>query len=572
MATATLTNVPATISLAESTTGWTGDSFSLEPDIKKQGSNSVACAITPNAGSSQEIYYTGFTAADLSTVHLRLWFNISFNGNLATTNPVQVFISDGTNTAYWDVDVTTYAGGWAQAVIYTGDTPLSGTKPTGNSTRVGLKFSVASKPRNVPANAWFDAWYYGDGFTVTGGTSGDEIDWSHVAALDLIEAYNVIERLNDVYFFAGDVTIGAGATTTYFKSGQKVQFADLPVLSTLYGVTFEGSACNVDITGGSYGAAGTQNYTFDASDININSFVMSGVQFEKASTVDFAAGETISTTTFSNCGQVDPSTATFSGIIFSNYVGTTGAMIFPSDDSNISDIEFINCDNGVEYAASSDSTTPTFSAFTFDDVSGNYDVNNTSGSAVTITIADGGNANSYNPGGSTVTFDNPITHTLTGMQENSEVTYMERGTAVDTGSDGATTVDSRNFVTGNAWTIDAYKGHLLYITSGADAGRYYVVSNTATTLKLDAELTATASSITYELYDENDDVELFHLETVTSSGESAYNYTYTADKSVDIYITHTNYVNITLVDITLGNSNASIPIGQVVDENYFNPV
>lgn len=412
MATAVLTNVPSTLDLAEATTDWNGDTFALEPDIKVQGNNSVACAQTNNGAN--DIYCDGFTAADLSTVHLRLWFNISFVANLSSTNPIQVYISDGTNTAYWAIDASAYAGGWEQAVIYTGNTPTSGTKPTGNSTRVGMLFTTSSKPRNVPANTWVDAWYYGDGYTITGGTSGDEIDWSHVAALDKIEAYGIVARQDDVYFFAGDVTMGNGATTTYFKSGQKIQFKDLPVLSTLYGVTFAGSACNIDIAGGSYGAAASQNFTFDASDTNINSFALTGVQFENASSVDFAAGQSITNTVFASCGQVTPSTATFTGITFSDSVDTGGALLWPSDDTNISDIQFIVCDNDVEIDASSDSS-PAFSNIVHDDTAGDYDVNNTSGAARTVALSGTSNGNSYT--GSTVTFSSSSTLILTVKDE-----------------------------------------------------------------------------------------------------------------------------------------------------------
>lgn len=415
MATAVLTNVPSTISTAESITGWTGDTFSLEPDIKVQGSNSVACAQTNNGAN--DIYYTGFTAADLSTVHLRLWFNISFVGNLSSTNPIQVYISDGTNTAYWAIDASAYAGGWSQAVVYTGNTPTSGTKPTGNSTRVGILFTTASKPRNVPANTWLDAWYYGDGYTITGGTSGDEIDWSHVAALDKTEAYNIVSVFEDVYFFAGDVTVGSGATTTYFSSGQKVQFKDLPVLSTLYKVTFEGSACNIDIAGGSYGAAGTQDYLFDASDTGINSFDLTGVQFAKANSVLFAAGESITNSVFDDCLQVDPSTSTFTGITFSNSVATDGSVLWPSDDTNISDLEFIICDNDVEIDASSDAS-PSFVNIVHDDNAGDYDVNNTSGGAVTVALSGTSNGNSYT--GSAVTFSSSSTLKLTVKDEDGD--------------------------------------------------------------------------------------------------------------------------------------------------------
>jgi len=406
LATATLTSTPTLLDNAESTTNWNGDSFSLEPDIKVQGSNSVACTQT-NSGNN-DVYVDGFTPADLSTVHLRLWFNISYVGYLSSTNPCQVFISDGTNTAYWDYDISDYGGGWRQAIIYTGNTPLSGTKPTGNTTQVGIRFVTSSKPRNVPANAWFDAWYYGDGYTVTGGTSGDEIDWSHIAAQDKVAAYGICTEIDGVYFLSGDIKIGNGSSTTYFSTnGQICVFKDLAVNSSLYNIEFVDSVSgltNIDINGGAINAGGSQDYTFNASDSDINTFSISGVQFSNSGSVTFYSDATVSNCVFDNCGQVVPTTCSFSNITFANYTGTDGALLFPSNDSNISSITFINCDNGVEYDATSDSTSPSFNAFIFDDVSGKYDVNNTSGSAVTISKNNGSNPNSYNPGGSSVTF------------------------------------------------------------------------------------------------------------------------------------------------------------------------
>jgi len=174
--------------------------------------------------------------------------------------------------------------------------------------------------------------------------------------------------------------------------------------------------------------------------------------------------------------------------------------------------------------------------------------------------------------GDTVTIvSDPVTHNLTGMIENSEVTYMKRGAAVDTGSDGSTTVGSRNFVTTNSWATDAYKGHLLYITSGADAGRYYCYGNNATTLYLDKDMTATAGTLNWELYDENDDIEVFHLENVPASGISGYAYTAGADVDVDIYVHKYDYYFDPLLGVTLSSSDASIPIAQIPDVNYFNP-
>lgn len=405
MATAVLQAVPTTITLAESVANWTGDTFVLDPDILIQGSNSVSCSLTTNGVN--QVQYSLLTPVNLNDEHLRLWFNISFIANLAATDKIQVGITDGSNTAFWTWDGgDEYAGGWSQAVIWTGATPTSGTKPTGNTTQVIMRFNCSSKPRNVPANAWFDAWYYGDGYQVTGGTSGDEISWSEIAALDKVQAYGIVTRLDDIYFLGGSIVIGAGGTPCWFKSAQKAQFRQLQVDPNLFRITFQGTGCNVNITGGAIGAAGTNNYVFDADDSSLNSFMLDGIQMTKASTAFFKAGQTIQNNVFTGCGIINPTTSIFSNNTISNSVDTvSGALSYPTDDSNLSDCSFINNPLGVWYGQTADSTSPTFRNLSFTDVAGQFDVNNQSLAPVTIIISGGGNANSFT--GSTVTFSNP---------------------------------------------------------------------------------------------------------------------------------------------------------------------
>ena len=582
MATAVLTNTPTIITTCESITGWSGDTFILDAGVFVQGSNSVSCAMTNNGVNNIQFATSsapGGTFA-VTDIHIRFWFYLEFIGNISTlaSDGIQVEIVSDSGTALYTIsgrDV--YDGGFVQAVIYTGDTPTTGSIPSGTCTAVGLTVNTDSKPRNVPSNCYVDAFYYGNGYTVTGGTEGDEIDWSHIAALDLVERYGIVTDIDGIYFLAGDVKIGAGVTTTWFKSGQKVQFRDTGGIASfdpdLFGITFEGSGCRGEITGGAIGAAGTQDYLFDVSDSGIASYSMLGVQFAKANSVLFADGQTISTTVFDYCGQVDPSTSTFTGNTFSNYVNTTtsGAVLFPSDDTNISDLTFVNCDNGVEYDASSDSTTPSFRSFTFDDVSGKYDVFNTSGSGVEIDIVTAGNANSYNPSGAEVTFNNFVYHNLTNLVNGSEVTYMKFGTAEDTGTTGETTASSRNFDdSGKAWSTNQYRGRVLIIETGADAGRYYVYANSATQLNLDTALTATASTLAYSIQDENDMTEEYHVESVTGN-ETSYGYNYGGDFLVDIMIQNVNYEEIVLLDTLLVDTDQSIPINQRLDVNYYNP-
>lgn len=398
MATAVLTNVPTVIHLMETTTGLVGDTFSLEPEDKIQGGNSAACVMTPNAGASQEIYASGtwdFSGAGQNDQHLRLPIKLTWSGNLQTkaNNGLQIFISDGTNTSYWTVAGSdTYSGGWKKFVVYTGNTPTedSGTPADKSAiTGIGYRCKALTKPRNVPANTWIDAWYYGDGYTVTGGTSGDEIDWSHIAAKDKIEGYGVTEEIDEVLFLSGEVTVGDGTNTTYFApTGQKLQFKDLSVSSTLYKIIFFDDASlltNIDITDGAWGAAGSQRFLFDAS-IVVNSFSMVGLQLSKlAEASEFHSGAIVTGNVFSDCLQIVPGLSTFQGNTIKGYTGTIASVLAPTTTTNFknniysNNTDVTNNPSAIEYGIV-DSYTSDGDTFSDND----YDILN-SDNAATIT-------------------------------------------------------------------------------------------------------------------------------------------------------------------------------------------
>jgi hypothetical protein len=153
------------------------------------------------------------------------------------------------------------------------------------------------------------------------------------------------------------------------------------------------------------------------NEANLLSLSIDGCAISTADAIYFKAGQSIINTVFDSSGQIDPSTATFKYNTISNSADTGGAVLWPSDDTNISDLNFILCDNDIEYDASSDST-PNFYNITHDDNAGDYDVNNTSGGAVTIPLSGTSNANSYT--GSTVTFQASVTLTFTITDEVSD--------------------------------------------------------------------------------------------------------------------------------------------------------
>jgi len=252
---------------------------------------------------------------------------------------------------------------------------------------------------------------------------------------------------------------------------------------------------------------------------------------------------------------------------------------FSSDlESTDGDVKFKTAFNISDITISSDLRIDVGSnaSLTFDNVtitSGHHVYNDDASHTLTITAINGSSVVAGDPGtgnGQTQVLNNR-THTLTGIVEGSEVTYTRLPAASDTGSDGASTADSRLFATSSAWTVDEWQGHLLKIASGADAGRYYIISNTATTLKLDAELTATATSLDYAIYNEDNSTVVHHIESVTSSGESEYTYDYSSDFEVDILVHALNYVSVAVLGVIMGSDNQTLPISQKPDGNYYNP-
>jgi hypothetical protein len=83
-------------------------------------------------------------------------------------------------------------------------------------------------------------------------------------------------------------------------------------------------------------------------------------------------------------------------------------------------------------------------------------------------------------------------------------------------------------------------------------------------------MTATAGTLNYEIYDENDDTELFHVENVAGN-QTDFTYAYVSDEIVDILIHEQDYEPIVLEKIVLGDTSVTLPQNQIEDANYFNP-
>lgn len=409
------------LTLCDSTTGLAGSSGGLDTQDKKQGTGSYTYQ-TPKNGIGDG-NFTPASAVDMSgtDMHLIWWMQCAvmascelLNTSTTASGLMCKIESSGGSKTFHVAGRDTWGGEWKPFILdYNRTTEIFETVGTLDLTAV-TKISFLTDNSNsgtirIIDNTWLDAIRYGvPTITVTGA----DVNYRTAATEDRLSTnmWGIAEYKNGVITLQGRIDIDdGGGTTTFNSTNEKIAFADDFVSSGLYKLDFTGSGNTVVIKGLNAFSSGTNENTrptFNAGG-TVGSFTMSGSNFDRIKVPTFKAGQDIQTTVFNNTYKIIPSTATFKVNTISNSLDTVGALLFPTDDTNFSDCKFINNLNSIEYASGSDSTAPTLYGHDFDDVGGQYDINNTSGATIEMIISGGGNANSYDPGGDIVTFSNP---------------------------------------------------------------------------------------------------------------------------------------------------------------------
>lgn len=386
-----------------------------------QGTNSESWQVSKNATETGTWSDGGTHDMSTADTHLYLWFKSDLT-NYYTDVRIRIISSSGNYREFIIANQTDkiWNGAWKCFVLDITGGVETGTFVSSSVTSISVIVdnSTSGNIRSV-INNWIDVIRYGTGLTATGTT----FNITDIAADDELEAnkYGVLENLDDIIFCQGKLIIGNGATTTTFNTDNEVLvFRDLPyIISGYYDFKLEGSGNVSNITALTIRSSGTSvvaRVTIDATD-NTSDVNIDGISVTRASLVSFSSSSDVQNFTLNDCEQITPNTGVFKTGTILNYVGTTGALLWPSDDSNISDISFFICDNDIEYDATSDTTTPTLTNILHDDNAGDFDVNNTSGSSVTFALSGTSNGNSYNTGGSLVTFSSSSTLTLTVRDE-----------------------------------------------------------------------------------------------------------------------------------------------------------
>lgn len=167
----------------------------------------------------------------------------------------------------------------------------------------------------------------------------------------------------------GDSRVGFGGSTIAHYNELHGEDATLDLDAAITEIGFFGSTCDL---------------------------IDGGVTFPNASGTYY-----VTTVAFNRCGQVAPGQVEARGLTFAGYVGAADGAVLWNENIDIEDSFFLANTRAIEHPSAA-GTPYDYYGLSF---SGNtYDVNNTSGSAITVNNQPGSNASSYDTGSSAVTF------------------------------------------------------------------------------------------------------------------------------------------------------------------------
>ena len=416
-----------TFSLAQDNTGgtWVGASGGFDSEVFYQGSASWYYQ-TPKNGVGDG-NFTPSSSVDMSATDVHLYWAMKCDvfafaellNTGATASGLMVKIqSSASDYVTWHIaGKDTWGGEWKMFVLDVNNTTNKfatvGTLDLSAVTKISFLTDISNSGNiRVIDNTNLNAVRFGTGLTLT----GTDFNLADAAAIDELTAnkYGVLFNIDGNIHSQGRIITGNGATTTTFNSTDEILIYKDAIVSTgLYELGFVGSGNTSIVKGLVAKGAGTSvsaRYYLDASDVNAD-VTISGSTFIRAGLMDFVSTSDVQTSVFNNCLQIDPSTGVFKFNSISNFIGSTGAVLYPTVDTNFSDLTFSLCDNDIEYNASSDSTSPSLANIIHDDNAGDFDINNTSGALVTFLLSGTSNGNSST--GSAVTFTNPKTFKFT---------------------------------------------------------------------------------------------------------------------------------------------------------------
>ena len=305
---------------------------------------------------------------------------------------------------------------------------------------------------------WWDAWRFGTGLTIKGGTSGDPANLEKLYTEETLNAnaYGIISKVSGVYYIQGQIKIGStvNAEATYFKDTSKVAvFRGIKGNpSTFSKILFQGNAgADTEIYfGEAIGGKGVSGlfissessncrFALDATSTSRMKWQLCGTTFLKARTIEFPAYNAswlreVLNCNFEMCAEVIANTTTMT---YCNFISSAGRAVRISSASHrVTECNFINCQTAIHHDVGGPVGTPL--EYDYNKLMFTGGIHHIENSAITpnyyINIdrlngsnPDGAKINNSN-GGITTLLAISVHLYLTGLVAGSEVEILETGT------------------------------------------------------------------------------------------------------------------------------------------------
>ena len=608
---------------ADATGGWNAGNQDTDSQIE-----GTACVGAKTGSGITRYFFTNGTTLNFGTGGgaegraCYVWYNFLTAGFLDGTSGVRGFVSSNGTVDFEEftarqITNSTYNGGWSNVAIYPGSATASGDFSGGTyaNTSVenfGITYNSTSNIMGNFNNGLVDHITIAEGLQTTG-TGQTFADFE---TAETTNVYGIFLTQNGIFFPQGKLVFGDGTTTTTFtSSGETLVFTDQPAgdVTGFYEVAFESASTStfgnlssgVTSGGTSFGCASTaQTFVWNVNGTATLNFYASTL--DCANAISLNSTSTFQGSTISRSGQIDLNGATLTDcIITSSTTGaTSGALKIDNttEIANVTNCTFTNNTNAIEIttAGTYDLDALTFSGNTadiyFSPTSGNLTLNILNG---TTTLSDviGTDVifNAANTGG-TLTVNNNVSVTISGILGNSEVSVLENPSPYT--QNGATPVSLFNedvvaAVTGTDIELDTGGGanitqilstttdftditglavttprQVIRVTQRSDISRFdefEVTSISANALGVTAVGGGNFVASTAQLQDLVDSP---GETTTVEKTKSSYSFSVPANDTIDILVYRVGSLPFYILGQTITNDNSSFPISQALDRNY----
>jgi len=319
-------------------------------DLVKEGTDAVASIVnkqrvyvyhTTAAGFDFTASGSGAGSTKVPSGISYIWAAFLAAGSALTkaNGGLQIALSDGTNTSYWNVAGSdTYSGGFIKWAILTSVTPseTSGTAADlGDITRVGFVCDVGGTTTRFD-NMVIDAMEVGNGLTFIGTTTSNKM-FLESQAQDDATKIGILSLANGIIFSQGSVLFSG---TDMTSNGETLVFTD--TIGDTYTYNFDVTG-TITMTNSIVNGSGNVNYDFNTS--GATAFTMNGGSLGGFNSLSTGSGQTMNGIVFqSGGGSTIPNTISNSSFNLCGLITLTGTLDGCTINSSTSSSSVITAD------------------------------------------------------------------------------------------------------------------------------------------------------------------------------------------------------------------------------------